>query len=189
MENFLLIRQLADSNWIYLAIFFGIMVEGDALIFISFFLASYGYFKINGLFIVLFVGALVGDILWYYFGAWINSHHSFMGRLVRRVKMFDSHLIGRPFHMIFISKFVYGFHHLILMRAGALNFSLKRFFKYDLFSSAIWILSIGIFGYLSGASFLAMKKYLKFTEIGLLFVLIAFIIVEYFIRRKSEKEL
>lgn len=185
MENFL----LNYYSLAYLIIFFGIMVEGDALIFISFFLASFGYFKTEKLFFILFTGALVGDVLWYYLGAWLNNHSSFMGRLMRRVKMFDSHLLKRPLHTIFVSKFTYGFHHLILMRIGALNLNFKSFFKYDLISSFVWVLSIGVFGYLSGASFFAIKKYLKFTEIGLLFILIAFIIVEYFIRRKSEKKL
>lgn len=188
MENFLLSHLDFLKSFGYWIAFFGIMVEGDILIFISFFLASQEYFDIEKLFLVLFLGTLIGDTLWYYFGSWANKFH-FVIKLAKKIKIFDDHLIKRPFHTMFISKFTYGLHHPILMRAGALNFDFKKFIKYDLFSGAVWILSIGALGYLSGASFFIVKKYLKFIEVGLVLALIVFIFIEYFVRRKSKEEL
>ncbi|MBI4993828.1 VTT domain-containing protein [Candidatus Wolfebacteria bacterium] len=188
METFLLNHSNLWENIGYWIAFFGIMIEGDILIFVSFFLASQEYFKVGKLFFVLFLGTIIGDMIWYYFGSWANKF-LLVAKLAKKIKIFDDHLIKRPFHTMVISKFAYGLHHLILMRAGALNFDFKKFVKYDFVSGAVWISSIGVLGYLSGASFLAIKKYLKFTEVGLLLAIFIFILAEYFIRRKSKEEL
>ena len=173
----------------YFLIFIGLALEGDTTLFILSYLAYNGFFELKNFFLIAFGSALIGDIFWYWLGRKINDSSSFINKITNRIKFADSHLIERLPHTIFVSKFIYGTHHLIMLRAGALNINLKKIMKYDFLPTLLWILLIGGLGYLSGAYFIIIKKYVRFVEIGLLIALIIFFIIERFIKKRSEKKL
>ncbi len=173
----------------YFLIFLGLALEGDTALFITSFLTYHGFFDIWKFLLAAFSGAIIGDIFWYWLGQRINNSSSFINKITNRIKFADNHLINRLPHTIFVSKFIYGTHHLIMLRAGALNIDLKKIIKYNFLPTLLWILLIGGLGYLSGASFIIIKKYVRFIEIGLLIALIIFFIVERFIKKRSEKKL
>jgi len=173
----------------YFLIFLGLALEGDTALFIAAFLTYHGFFDLGKFLLVAFIGAIVGDVFFYWLGHKINNSSSFFNKITSRIKFADSHLIERLPHTIFISKFVYGIHHLIILRASVLNISLKKIIKHDLLPTLLWILTIGGLGYLFGASFSLIKKSVRFVEIGLLIALIIFFIIEKFVKKRSEKKL
>ena len=173
----------------YFLIFIGLALEGDAALFIASFLTYHRFFDIGKFFLAAFSGSMVGDVLWYWLGYKINHSSSFINKITNRIKFADDHLINRLSRTIFISKFIYGTHHLAILRAGALNINLKKLIKYNFLPTLIWILLIGGLGYLFGASFILIKKYVRFVEIGLLIALALFFIIERFIKKRSEKKL
>ncbi len=173
----------------YFLIFIGLAIEGDTALFIASFLTYHGFFDLGKFFLAAFSGALIGDILWYWLGRRANNSSSFVNKITSRVKFADDHLINKLHRTIFISKFIYGIHHLVMMRAGALNIDLKKVIKYNFLPTLIWILAIGGLGYLSGASFSIIKKYVHFIEVGLLIALALFFIIQRFIKKRSEKKL
>lgn len=173
----------------YFLIFIGLALEGDTALFIASFLTYHGFFDVGKFFLTAFSGAIIGDVFWYWLGRRINNSSSFINKITNRIKFADDHLINRLPHTIFVSKFVYGIHHLIILRAGALNVDLKKLIRYNLLPTLLWILLIGGLGYIFGASFTLIKKYVKFVEIGLLIALIIFFIIEKFIKKRSEKKL
>ncbi len=173
----------------YFLLFIGLVFEGDTVLFIASFLAYHGFFDVGKFFLIAFSGSIVGDAFFYWLGQRINSSSSFINKITSRIKFADAHLINRLPHTIFVSKFTYGIHHLVMLRAGALNIDFKKIIKYNLFPTLLWILFIGGLGYLSGASFVIIKKYVRFIEASLLIALIIFFIVERFIKKRSEKKL
>lgn len=174
----------------YILVFFIMMFEGDAALFTAAFLTSQGYFDLWDMTFTALSGVLIGNILWYWAGWHLDYLSPFLSKWSERIgKPFDKHLLKRTFHTFFISKFTYGVHHALLLRAGALKMSLSTFIKNDLFATIIWFCIIWALGYTVGASFVYVKKYLKYAEIGLLIALAGFFYLEYTVRKRSEKEL
>lgn len=173
----------------YIIIFLGMMIEGDILLFTVGFLTYRGYFDIGIVLLIVSLGIVIGDNLWYVLGEVIKEN-SIFGRFITRViKPFDEHLKKRTVWTIFISKFAYGSHRLTLLRAGMLRLPFKKFIEGDISASVVWILLIGGLGYISSASFFLIRRYLRYSEITLLFGLILFILVSHLITRISKKKL
>ncbi|MBI4119774.1 MAG: VTT domain-containing protein [Parcubacteria group bacterium] len=174
----------------YGAIFLGMIFEGDAVLFTAAFLAHQGFFDPLNMFVVVLCGILIGDSLWYLLGHWLNTSSAFFTKWAARIAApFDQHLLNSPFRTIFISKFTYGFHHAILVRAGSLGLPWKNILETDIPASLLWITIVGGLGYASGAAFVLIKHYLRFAELGLLAALIIFIAAYYLIVRSTKKRL
>ena len=164
----------------YLLMFIGMIIEGDFLLFSVGFLVHQGLIDMRDAFVVLLSGVLVGDLLWYWLGMLLSASPRQLHKWFHvAVRTFDNHIHKHFLHTIFISKFIAGIHHPILMRIGALHISVKRFFAYDLVSSVGWIIGVGALGYASSASFISIKNSFRFVEVGLLFGLIIFFILKY----------
>lgn len=170
-------------------IFFGMMIEGDILLFTVGFLTHQGYFDIGTMLLIVFFGVIIGDNLWYVLGEVIKENSVFGRFITRVIKPFDEHLKKRTVWTIFISKFTYGLHRSTLIRAGMLRLPFKKFIEGDISASIVWIFLIGGLGYLSSASFILIKYYLRYTELTLLFGLILFILISHLITHISKKKL
>ncbi|MBI1755382.1 VTT domain-containing protein [Candidatus Azambacteria bacterium] len=170
----------------------GMMVEGDATLFTAAFLTQQGFFDPGDMLFWTLSGALAGDIIWYYLGVRFTNAapSSLVARFVNRLaKPFDGHLIKRLFHTIFISKFTYGIHHALLMRAGMLGITIRDYMLAAFPATILWFVIIVAIGYAFGESFLLLKHYLRFAEIALLAALILFFVLEHFISVRSKKKL
>lgn len=190
-----LVQYLAPYLGIgYPLIFIATMFEGDIILFTTGFLTQQGLFSIIYTPIVVFFGALAGDLLWYWFGYELNKLHisiSLVRRWMERLSgPIDEHLINRTTHTVFISKFAYGFNHLTLMRAGMLGIKLKAFIKANMLATLAWMLVVGGLGYASGESFALFKRYLRYGEFALLGAVITFFLFWHFVvTKRLEREL
>lgn len=189
MDSYLLDYLILWQKFAYLLIFIGIVLEGDIILFASAFLAYKGFFNLWYVLFIAFFAANIGDLLWYKAGHWLNNLSNLFNKFIKRFQFLDNHLEVRPFHTIFVSKFTYGFHRLLFMRAGILNFNLVELSKYNLIPNTVWIIVVFGLGYFSGASFSIVKKYFLFTEIGLFIFILLFFILEYFLSKRFKKEL
>jgi len=155
------------------------MIEGDMTLFAVAFLASQNFFNPLKVSIVVFLGVIIGDILWYWAGKKFKGSSFFVIRWASRVtRPFDDHLKKRTFRTIFLSKFAYGLHHILLSRAGSINVNFRKFLIKDIISSVVWIAVIGSIGYFSGYWFSYFQKYLRYVEVGAVLVLIIFFNVD-----------
>jgi len=176
----------------YAIIFFGMIIEGDFMLFTAGFLTRQGYFDIGIVLLLVFSGAIIGDNIWYVLGGLVSEKKLFF-----RVKKFvekaagllDEHLKNRTTRTIFISKFAYGLCRPIILKAGAMRISFRKFIGADLMATFLWIFFIGGLGYLSSTSFLAVRHYLKYTELSLLLGIVVFILISYAVTKISKKEL
>lgn len=89
---------------------------------------------------------------------------------------------------IIMSKFMYGFHRPTLFRLHAFGLRYRDFLRADVLAAFLWILVIGSLGYFFSSSFLLLKGYIRFSEIGLvaalLFIFFLFKFMSKFIIKK-----
>jgi len=189
MES-LVLNSLSDYQIInYLAALLGMVFEGDTALFIIAFLTSQGFFDFLTIFLVVFWGTFFGDLLWYWFGLNIKDGTLIKKWADRIASPFDDHLVKRNFRILFISKFTYGIHHALLVRAGILKMNFKTIARNVFISTIFWVPIIGSIGYFSGTSAPLFKKYLKYTEVILLVFVLLFIFLQHYVSRCSKKKL
>lgn len=163
----------------YLFIFVGLAVEGEATLFAVAFLTKLGYFSLTWALAATLSGVFIGDFLWYVLGRYLEAAPVLIRQWVARVAApFDGHIARRPLRTIFITKFAYGIHHAVLVRAGSLNLPLDRLMRCDVAASVVWILVVGSLGYFSGASLALGERYLRSAEVTLLVGLALFVAVQ-----------
>jgi len=174
----------------YFLIFLGLLLEGEFILFTAAFLTHQGVFGFGHMAVVVVVGVLMGDVLWYLAGTRLaKTHYRWQKWFNRIAGPFDRHIMKRPFHTIFISKFTYGLYHVIVLRAGILGVKLRDFLKADLPSVFIWSVVVGGLGYGASAFFLLLRHYLRFFEMALLLGLVSFFLILHLISRRIREEL
>ncbi|MBI4121622.1 MAG: VTT domain-containing protein [Candidatus Ryanbacteria bacterium] len=180
LNGFLFLHYLfAVEPLIYIGAFLGMVVEGEAALFAAAFIAEEGMLNPLLMWFVLVAGTVVGDALWYKLGKYVAQRRPRISAwIAHATKLFEHRLEARPMQTLFITKFVYGIHHLIVMRAGALNINLRTMLKNDCASSAIWVTLVGGIGYFSGTWFALARQYVRFAEVGLLIGLLLFLTLE-----------
>lgn len=175
----------------YAIIFIGMMIEGDALLFVAAFLTHQGFFNPIFMFINVFAGAIIGDMLWYSAGISIKKHAGRAHEWIQHVtSRFDVHLLHKTGRTLLISKFAYGLHHILLTRAGAIAVAPKKFLQKDLAATLLWILIVGSLGYFSSASFASHAgRFLRVSERVLVASLLVFLAIEYLAARIVKEKL
>ncbi len=173
----------------YLIIFIAMIIEGDIFLFTAAFLTHLGYFDPIKMFVAVYTGSVCGDLFWYWLGLKLNGSSRFTTWTSKMAVPFDSHLLERPLHTIFLSKFIYGIHHAILVRAGMLKLNLAKFLRIDLISILGWVLIVGSLGFAGSVSFDLMRHSIKFVEYGLLGAFLTFVIISYLVSFQAKKKL
>jgi len=172
----------------YAIVFILMFVEGDVSLFTIALLVRRRFFDPGDMFLVALLGTLCGDFLWYQIGTIIQRYPRLSAKIERVARPFDEHLIKNPLRTILISKFTYGIHHFILTRAGHLRLPLKEFLKSDILSAMVWVLTIGGMGYLSGTYFNLIKHYFHYSEILILILSVAFVLLDRLVLAKRLKK-
>lgn len=173
----------------YIAVFVAMIFEGDLFLFTAAFLTHQGYFDPLNMFVTLVTGVMSGDLLWYWLGLRLNDSRRFTAWAKKLAQPFDDHLQHRTLHTIFLSKFIYGVHHAILIRAGMLRIRLDKFLKIDFFTSLVWIVIVGALGFISSFSFIRVRHSIKFVEAAILTAFLVFVGISYFISYEAKKKL
>ncbi len=168
----------------------GMLIEGDITWFTLAFLISQGFFDLRLMLLVVFLGVVGSDTLFFFIGRWLKFLPRFIYLWSDRIaRPFDKHIEHRPLQTLLISKFAYGIHKPILVRMGMVEKSYWQFMKTDLPSIFTWLAVIGSLGYFSGLSFFLVQQYLRYAEVGLLIGLIVFFVVIKWATKYSLKKL
>src|SRR5574340_1102306 len=172
MDSFFSILQPVLPS-LPLIIFIGMLFEGNATLFAASFLASRGLVNPLLAFLAVFLGALIEEIGWYWFGQRINGSSHWLSRWARKLtEPFNDHLLQKPFRTLLISKFIYGLHRAVMTKAGILGLNTKTFLKDVSLMLLVWIGVVGGLGFLAGASVNLVSRYFRYAEIGLLVLVI-----------------
>lgn len=188
MEH-LFLNTLADWGWLaYLAIFLLLWVEGDMVVFASVYLAEEGTLNMAKLIPVLFLGTLVGDIIWYHLGGSLAKRFSWVAHWSAKITNPLHRLLARkPHWAVFVSKFTYGLNKATLIWAGAHKVDFRKFVLTELFTLVCWLSILGNLAYASAASSLYLKPYLKYAEVGLLIGILVLFAVTHILAWISQK--
>ncbi len=152
----------------YLVILLGMIFEGDVILFSAAFLSMEGILNPTWALASVAAGLFTGEMFWYWAGRKLHANFWLYRKAMKYAEPIDRHLTDRTFYTLFISKFVYGFGHVTVMRAANLRIRFRKFLRYDLVATAAWFLVVGGLGFLSAASYAFIKKYLPFAEVVLL---------------------
>jgi len=190
MDSILVSSILQYELLIYILIFFALFIEGEAVIFIAFYLAHNNFLNISTVLPVIIAGVIIGDSLWYLVGKNYGRLPSLLRKILSFIsKPLDHYLNNHPHRTLFLLKFCYGLNHPTLLRAGHIGTPYRKFLKADMLASMLWIFVIGGFAFLSYEYFLSLRHYLKYFEYGLLASLFGFIIISNVLARLVSKKL
>ncbi len=183
--NSVLLHYVSSLGTIsYVIIFAGLLLEGHAFVFISYFLTKQGALNFWYVSVVVIAGVLAEDLFWFWLGSKLQKKSTTFNIWAERLtKPFDDHLLNKTARTIFISKFTYGINRAILLRAGSLGVDFKKLLKGNFSAAFILISIIGGAGYFSGASFDAAKRYIKLGEFTILIFIGLLFLANYFISK------
>jgi len=190
METIFL-QYITDFGWLaYLIIFVAMFMEGDVVLFTAFYLANSGHLNAPLLVVIAVVGVVFGDVIWYKIGEHLEKRSEFFRKIAAKItKTLDKRLQKYPISTLCITKFTYGIHDAVLLRAGATHLSFKKYFWTMFFAGAFWTTVIGGLAYFFASSIDLIKKYIKYGEIGLLIGFIIFFTIMHLLSKLSHKEI
>lgn len=166
-----------------------IFLEGEAVIFGVMFLAYEGLLNIYSTVTTIVLSVLFTDIssyaIGYYGPTYLPRVASFYEKIVTPM---DNKLRRMSFIMFLISKFTYGFHRAVLIRSGMLRLPFWKFFRINILTSTIWIVTISLISYASWQSVHIIQHSLRYVEralaLGVILLLIGSHTVAHFSKRK-----
>jgi len=180
----------AHRYWGYALLFMAMIFEGELFLTATGMLVRLQAFDFFDALFFALSGVLTGDMLWYWAGRMLESrypHHRITLFAVHRVKRYLPSIGKNPFHVIFLSKFIYGLNHSTLVVLGFLKIPFGHFIRIQLITSFIWSLLFLIVGYIFGSVALTIThRFQRFIMLAFLF-LIAVVFIDYIIGRFIEK--
>ena len=170
-------------------LFFGFFLPGGSLLFTAGLLASQGLFNIFYLEIIVFLAAILGDNVGYWFGHKVghkifNKEDSIFfhkKHLIKTKEFYEKYgkiaiILGRfmPIVRTFLP---------ILAGVGEMNY--KKFFSYNVVGALFWAVGVSLLGFFLGQSVPGIEKYITPIIIGIIFLSILPIIIKLFERKKE----
>lgn len=177
----------------YAFIFFGTFLEGELVLLAGAFMARMGILNLWEVFIVSFIGAVVGDNFWFYVGEFggheiLNKFGRLVGISHGRVEKGKDFLRKYGEKAVFFARFVFGFRLTTAVAAGSLSMPHGKFLRANALGAIVWVGAVGSLGFLLGKSFELLAKLVKRTEIVLLILaVLAIIILLLYFKFKSRK--
>jgi len=151
-------------------------------------------FYIFDAFFFALLGVLSGDMIWYWGGRFLESrfpNHRITAFIVHRVKRYLPTIDKNPFHVIFLSKFIYGLNHSTIVMLGLLKTPFGHFFRIQAIASFIWCLLFIAVGYIFGSVAITYTRRLQHFLLIVLFSLILVAVlahlIGYFIKKKEQE--
>jgi membrane-associated protein len=135
----------------YGVIYIGLIFEGEFFLISTGVLAHLG--ALNFWFALMFIllGGLTKTFMGYAFGEFLYkkfNNHRFFCYIQKRVYGVLPRFKIKPFWSIFVSKFIMGANHLVIIFSGYEKIDFKKFLKAEISSTLIWaplLLSLGYF--------------------------------------------
>jgi len=150
------------ESWGYLAIAF--FAFGGSL----FIVAAAGVFSFMGkmdlttALTVAVISNYIGDMFLFYLGKYQRKEiEPYFAKHKRKIAL--ARLIMRKYGVaaIFIQKFLYGIKTLVPLSMALSKYDFKKFGFYNIFASAIFVLTIGLSAYYSSEAIISMFEYIK----------------------------
>jgi membrane protein DedA with SNARE-associated domain len=157
----------------YLFIFAATLLEGETVVALAGFAAFEGYLTLEGVIFAAFLGGMIGDQVFFYFGRFRGTEFvNARPKLKERARKIHRLMERYQNLLIFGSRFMYGFRMLIPVLFGTSRVSGLRFLIFNLLGAAVWSAVFSSIGYFLGS---AIETYIthfhraeKYVLLGLL---------------------
>lgn len=164
------------SNYGYLAVFLGAVLEGEAMTMISGFLAHEGLLSFTYVILFGFLGATLGDSIWFLLGRHkgdkLLSKWPWFKRLTQKP---IGHITKRPALVSFWLRFIYGLRHVLPFSLGVSKYPYHKFLFWNALGGLFWVITFASGGYLLGnilETFLGHLRRYQFVTVLLVIVVI-----------------
>lgn len=170
-------------------LFFGFFLPGDSLLFTAGFLASQGYLNIFWLVPMLFVAAVLGDSVGYWFGKKVGPkifkredslffHKSYLEKARAYFEKYGP-------KTIIIARFIPAVRTFAPIFAGVGQMEYKKFLTYNIVGGFLWAVGLTVLGYLLGNTIPDVDKYIVPIVLGIIVLSVLPPIFHFF--KKDEK--
>jgi membrane-associated protein len=170
-------------------LFLGFFLPGDSLLFIAGFLAGQGLFSLPLLIALLWVAAILGNIVGYEFGKFVGP------RLFQK----EDSLVFRKAHLqkaqafydkygaktIFLARFMPIVRTFAPIVAGVARMEFKAFLFYSVTGATAWVVGLTVLGYYLGALEI-VRENLEPVILLIIFISILPAIIEYLKERRKK---
>lgn len=179
----------------YSALFIAMLIEGEVFLIIAGMLASLRALDFGDVLWVAYVGVLLGDASWYAFGMLIvwAEKLAFLSRWAERsVLAFLPRFREKPFLSIFLSKFIYGVNHAVLVLSGILRVPFSLFMKAEAVASFVWVATYAVAGYMFGHAAVVFTRKASYFALLIVVFVVVFILLQklassYYGRNKQQE--
>jgi membrane-associated protein len=149
--NFLI--RLVEHHQVltYALIYIGIIFEGEFFLICTGILTHLGALNFGFALLFVLLGGLSKTLIGYALGEFLFkkfNHNKFSKYIQKRVYRILPGFKIKPFWSIFVSKFIMGANHLVIIFSGYEKIDFRKFLKAEISSTIIWaplLLSIGYF--------------------------------------------
>jgi len=181
------------SDYGYLAVFVGTLLEGEAILLLAAYAAHQGYLSLPAVIGVAFCGATLGDQIFFFsghfFGDWLMRR---VPAIRARADTINALLVRHHASLIIGIRFAYGLRIAGPIVIGMSTLRPHRFLLFNAIGALIWAPLIAGIGYLFGHAlswlFIDLKQY---ETLGLLGLLLLFLIasgVTRFLRGRNKSQ-
>jgi len=189
------ILQLIEQ-YRYLILFPLAAFEGPIVALVAGFAVHMGFLSFIPSYMVLILGDLIPDVIYYYIGRFGNTT-----KIVEKYRTKSGGIISNNFNVMerlwsthprktmFLSKLAYGLSTPFLISAGLVKMPLKQFLSYTIPISLLQYMVILTIGYFLGKSYEVAAKYIKYGGYLFAALLVVFIIGYVFAFRYARKEI
>jgi len=175
-----LLQQITPliSEYGLVIIFFGMIVEGTAMILVTGLLCYMGVFSFPEVWIAAYLGAVAGDQVWFYLGRSygkkiINRFPTLQAKFTQAPSLINS----KADLVALFARFVYGGAIIFPLALGIHNYSKKRYLLLDCIGDSIWaIVGLGLGYYFGNGIELVFGKIEKLEHFLLLVIVIVGIV-------------
>lgn len=176
------------TDYGYLAVLVGTLLEGEAILIIAGFLAHRGYLELPVVIAVAFVGTLLGDQLYFYLGrikgrSFIDSRPAWKAKTERVFRLMEKNQVL----LILGFRFIYGIRTVASFTFGASGMSPLRYLTLNTVGALIWAVSIGLLGYCFGQVVEVIIGDIKQYEQWILYGLVALAVIIWLIYKWRDK--
>lgn len=172
------------------SLFVGLIMPGDTVVLV----ASTGVLDLVDFFFLLgavLLGSMIGETIGFFIGRWFGPRirRSRLGQKIgeKNWQMADSFVETRGGIAVAISRFIPVLHSLVPVTAGMTSMKYRVFFRWTLAACIIWTsLYVGV-GYIARGAYQELAANLKFGSFVFIGIIIAFMIVVHFGKKRLEK--
>jgi len=165
----------------YCVIFLGLVVEGEFFLICSGILVHLGAVNLWIVLVAVLAGGMGKTLLGYYLGTVIKTHWGnvrFFKYMEKRVRRLMPRFREKPFWSIFLSKFILGANHIVVLFAGFERVNFKKYVTAEAFSTLIWAPAILTLGYLFSYTALSVSQEVSRFSLIVLVLFILFMLFD-----------